>query len=225
MQSWNFAAPEVYKELRKGDAGRYTSWLQWLPVAPASTIFMPCLDVPAGTSGHWTLLVICFPKVEVGRRKPAAEVFMFDSTGGAVSANHLTALKTLRKQLQKHRDVVAARLWKKDTVACISPGIIQRGVHDCGIWIMAVARAILNGDPHYIPQAMQMPGLRVVLAAEALIHMRLPVIHYSGVPLWRTELAAREAGIVILAKPEEVCFSCFLHCHEQFLRFLFELLH
>ena len=209
MQSWDFADPETYKELRKGEAGRFRVWLQELPVTPASTIVMPCLDVPAGTSGHWTLLVICFPKVDVGRRLPVAEVFMFDSMGGAVSDNHLTALTTLRKQLMKNRNVPEARLWRKGTVARISCGQIQQGIHDCGIWIMAVARAILNGEPRYIPQAMQMPGLRVVLAAEALMRKRLPVIHYSGGPLWGAELEARAASIVVLANPDEVCFSCF----------------
>ena len=207
MQSWDFAAPEMYKELCKGVNARVARFLQSLPVTPASTIIMPCLDVLAGASGHWTLLVICFPQLEIGRRTPAAEVFMFDSMGGAVSANHLTALTTLRKLLKKDRNVPEPRLWKKDTVTSISRGKIQEGVHDCGIWIMAVARAILNGDPSPIPHAMQMPGLRVVLAAEALIHMRLPVIHYSHGPLWRSELRARLASIVVLANTDEVCFS------------------
>lgn len=204
MQGWDFVAPELYTRLvQEGD--RPTRHLQHMPVTSGSTITMPCIDVPVpGQPGHWTLLVISFPPCQFSQRHgPRATVCFFDPMGDRVTANHLRALQSLRKQFRDVRRVPENLLWVPDEVTPFTQTRVQHGVIDCGIWVMAVARALLSGDPFFIPTARHIPGLRVLLVAEEFAGTRLPVTYFDG---WfmRPGRARKLASVLPKALPTDV---------------------
>lgn len=182
-----------------------------MPVSPGSTLVIPCQDVPGlGQGGLWTLLAVLFPRHSTAQRHDAEEratVCLLDCMGGPVAANHITALRVLREELCRVRKVPERLLWKPDTVTRVLHGPSGYRCCDSGVWIMAVARGILGGEPCFVPVKEQIPGLRVLLAAETLIGMRLPVV-YANTSYMKTAVDAGLANFVQLADVTEVCSTC-----------------
>lgn len=204
MQGWDFVEPELYMRLVQDGEGP-SRHLQCMPVVSGSSIVMPCLDLPVQDEcGHWTLLTIAFPpRLHSERYVPRATVYLFDSMGNPPTDRHQLALAKLREQFADVRKVPEHLLWTPGEVTVMSHRH-QVGVIDCGIWVMAVARAFLTGDPNFIPTTLHMPGLRVLLAADQLAGTRLPVTYYESYFL---ASARRQglAGLVPLALSSEVC--------------------
>ena len=205
MQGWDFVEPELYMRLVQDGEGP-SRHLQCMPVSAGSSIVMPCLDVPVQDEcGHWTLLTIAFPpRLHSDCHVPRATVYHFDSMGNPPTDLHHLALAKLREQFADVRRVPEHLLWTPGEITAMASSRLQVGVIDCGIWVMAVARGLLTGDPSFIPRTLHMPGLRVLLAADQLAGTRLPVTYYESYFLasaWRKGLA----GLVPLALPSEVC--------------------
>lgn len=178
-------------------------------MSPGSTLVIPCQDPPIlGRGGLWTLLVVFFPPPSEAKHcKDGTVVWLFDCMGGPVAPNHITALRVLREELCRVRKVRESLLWKPDTVSRVLQSPQGFRVADSGTWIMAVARGILGGDPCLVPIKEQTPGLRVLLAAETLIGMRLPVV-YAHTEYMRAAYDAKLTNLVQLAAPSEVCNTC-----------------
>lgn len=196
VQFWEFCTPDLYTALLTGIG--ITAFVSLQPKRPGNALVVPCAEQDTDTNTlHWTLLGAFFPE---GR----AVVFFFDPTGNAPTSNHITALVRLREHLRVACRVPEDQLWSQR----VAPTQLvktrkQTGPHDSGVWIMAVARAWLAGDPCCVPDNMHMPGLRVLLAAETLISMRLPVTYYPT-GILETERRNKLASLVALARLDEV---------------------
>ena len=202
-QYWEFCSPDLYNFLVLG-AG-FTPYVPVSPLKPGSVIVLPCDESGIHNVVHWTLMAVFFPTYTAGVDQPAVVLF-FDSAGKGPTHNHLVALQRLREQLRTARRVPVTQLWRLgiDPVV-ISPQQLEVGTHDSGVLIMAVARAMLAGDPWCVPERTHIPGLRVLLAAETLIGMRLPVTYFPETIVLGTARKNKLASLVAIAGPDEVC--------------------
>lgn len=225
-QYWEFCSPDLYTHLVIGTGvGPY---VPVSPQKPGSGIFVPCDESTGFGTCHWTLLVVLFPSITHGADHPA-DVFFFDPAGRPPTHNHLVALQRLREQLRVGRRVPEGQLWQSTAPVAICPQPLQGGPHDSGVLIMAVARAMLAGDPWCVPERTHIPGLRALLAAESLTGMRLPVTYYPETSVLGTARKNRLASLVAIAGPDEVCnahshishphVKLFLECRWPVLKF------
>lgn len=208
-QYWEFCSPDLYTYLVIGVG--FAPYVPVSPLKPGSAIVLPCDESGIRDVMHWTLMAVFFPTYTAGVDQPAV-VFFFDSAGKPPTHNHLVALQRLREQLRIARRVPVTQLWQSImTPVVISPQQLEVGTHDSGVLIMAVARAMLAGDPWCIPDRTHVPGLRVLLAAETLIGMRLPVTYF---PTFVLETARKNklASLVAIAGPDDVC-NAHTHTH------------
>ena len=203
LQSWFFATPTITRELA---AGRF-AWdeLRGLLSIPTATVVLPCLDVPVRDQpGHWTLLVVVLPA-----SSQQATTYVFDSLGGKPTDQHRAILHTLRQQLE-HEATSQERLWQPDAIARVNSQNLQSpSVNDCGVWMLVMARSLLCGDAAFLPDITQIPGLRVVLTAEVLIGMRVPIVLHEG-SFPQHMFAAQLLALVPLVSGSEVRRSCLL---------------
>lgn len=117
--------------------------------------------------GHWTLLVVAWPLA--GK----AKIHFFDSLGGRLTARHQQAIRALANFLWLHTDAQDATVLPGAETPVTHIMSVVQGPLECGVWVMAIARALLCGEDNVLPNRRQIPGLRLLLASECLIGHRL----------------------------------------------------
>ena len=117
--------------------------------------------------GHWTLLVVAWPLA--GKSK----VHFFDSLGGTLTTRHHQAIRALSNFIWVHTDAQDATVLPGGELPVTHIMAVVQAPLDCGVWVMAIARALLCGEVNVLPNPRQIPGLRLLLASECLIGQRL----------------------------------------------------
>lgn len=144
--------------------GRSPMWRREpVPRTPGSTLLLPCIHPGhvRGTVGHWTLLIIVWPKTG------AARTYVFDSIGNKPMTTHKQALRQYRQLCVLFGEGATISKAAADRPTALNTRNAQgpSGV-DCGVWMMAYARALVLGERYPLPALRQIPFLRALLVAE-----------------------------------------------------------
>ena len=180
-QKWAFTDPSFFEKIRDGDAsplirvaGDFSAG--WYLVVPC---FHPNPADPDDGVGHWTLLVAAW------RSRSTLAALVLDPMGGGVQPEHVKFMSQLSAMSGKDTPPFdAARV-----TTAITTNLQGRSITDCGIWVMAIARAMRFGERDPVPQPNAISFLRALVTAELYLSkrvrrlMRLPEARDGRMPL------------------------------------------